>query len=54
VWWVLARPGVFLCTVGDIHVLPLVLDAASRFDPATTQASLEERLAKLNMEPLFV
>ncbi|HET9496161.1 MAG TPA: aldo/keto reductase [Chloroflexia bacterium] len=54
VWWVLARPGVFLCTVGDIHVLPLVLDAASRFDPATTQASLEDRLSKLNMEPLFV
>jgi aryl-alcohol dehydrogenase-like predicted oxidoreductase len=54
VWWVLARPGVFLCTVGDIHVLPLVLDAASRFDPAATQASLEDRLAKLSMEPLFV
>jgi aryl-alcohol dehydrogenase-like predicted oxidoreductase len=54
VWWVLARPGVFLCTVGDIHVLPLVLDAASRFDPATTQSGLEDRLAKLSMEPLFV
>jgi aryl-alcohol dehydrogenase-like predicted oxidoreductase len=54
VWWVLARPGVFLCTVGDIHVLPLVLDAASRFDPAATQASLEDRLARLSMEPLFV
>jgi aryl-alcohol dehydrogenase-like predicted oxidoreductase len=54
VWWVLARPGVFLCTAGDIHILPLVLDAASRFDPATTQASLEDRLAKLSMEPLFV
>ena len=54
VWWVLARPGVFLCTVGDIHVLPLVLDAASRFDPTVTQASLEDRLARLSMEPLFV
>ena len=54
VWWVLARPGVFLCTVGDIHVLPLVLDAASRFDPTVTQASLEDRLVRLSMEPLFV
>jgi aryl-alcohol dehydrogenase-like predicted oxidoreductase len=54
VWWVLARPGVFLCTVGDIHVLPRVLDAADRFDPATAQASLEDRLARFNLEPLFV
>jgi hypothetical protein len=53
-WWVLARPGVFVCTVGDIHRLPGVLDAAARFDPNTTQASLEDRLAKLGMEPLFV
>jgi aryl-alcohol dehydrogenase-like predicted oxidoreductase len=54
VWWVLARPSVFVCTVGDIHRLPGVLDAAARFDPNTTQASLEDRLAKLGMEPLFV
>ena len=32
VWWVLARPGVFLNTVGDINLLPKVLDAASRFE----------------------
>lgn len=32
VWWVLARPGIFLDTVGDIDLLPKVLDAASRFD----------------------
>ena len=29
--WVLGRPGVFLNTVGDIHMLPKVLDAAERF-----------------------
>jgi len=29
--WVLGRPGFFLNTVGDIHILPLVLDAAERF-----------------------
>lgn len=54
VWWVLARPGVFLNTVGDINLLPKVLDAASRFDESTTQAQLEEHLARLNPMPLFV
>ena len=54
VWWVLARPGIFLNTAGDIHLLPRVLDAAGRFDPSMTQADLEERVAKLSFEPLFV
>ena len=54
VWWVLARPGIFLNTVGDINLLPRVLDAASRFDPAMTQAALEPRVAQLSSEPLFV
>jgi aryl-alcohol dehydrogenase-like predicted oxidoreductase len=54
VWWVLARPGIFLDTVGDIQLLPRVLDAASRFDESISQAELEERLSKLNFEPLFV
>ena len=31
VHWVLARPRVFLNTVGDLDLLPAVLDAASRF-----------------------
>jgi len=30
VWWVLGREGVFLNTVGDVNLLPKVLDAASR------------------------
>ncbi len=54
VWWVLARPGMFLNTVGDIQLLPRVLDAASRFDEEMRQAELEARVAKLNCEPLFV
>lgn len=29
VHWVLSRPGVFLCSAGDIGLLPLVLEAAS-------------------------
>jgi hypothetical protein len=54
VWWVLARPGIFLNTAGDINLLPRVLDAAGRFDAGMTQADLEERVAKLSFEPLFV
>ena len=33
VHWVLARPGLFLNMAGDVHLLPHVLDAASRFAP---------------------
>lgn len=57
VWWALSRPGVFLNTVGDIHLLPIVLDAASRFEDTMegkTQAQLEEHLAGLGSVPLFV
>lgn len=57
VWWVLERPGIFLNTVGDIALLPRVLDAASRHAQAmatTTPAALEARLAQLNAVPLFV
>jgi hypothetical protein len=43
----------FLNTVGDIQLLPRVLDAASRFDEEMGQAELEARVAKLNGEPLF-
>jgi aryl-alcohol dehydrogenase-like predicted oxidoreductase len=54
VHWVLANPGVFLNTVGDIYLLPNVLDAAARFHPLTTQAELEPMLSNMEMEPLFV
>ena len=53
-WWALSRPGIFLCTVGDINLLPMVLDAASRFDEAMELAELEERLSRLGHVPLFV
>lgn len=54
VWWVLAQPGVFLNTVGDITLLPRVLDAASRFDATRSQAELTDDVARLHCEPLFV
>ena len=53
VWWVLRRPGIFLNTPGDIHVLPKVLDAASRLDDAPTREQLDREMAELEPEPLF-
>jgi aryl-alcohol dehydrogenase-like predicted oxidoreductase len=54
VHWVLGRDDVFLNTVGDIHVLPKVLDAASRFERRPSDAEMQELLAKAEMSPLFV
>jgi len=52
--WVLGRPEVFLNTVGDIHVLPKVLDAAERFTDRPTDEQMRELEAAWGMEPLFV
>ncbi len=54
VHWVLSRPGIFLNTVGDIHLLPKVLDAASRFQTGPTDQEMQAMVAQLNIEPLFV
>ena len=56
--WVLGRPDVFLNTVGDIHVLPLALDAAERFFDGGAQRPDGDVMADLerrwDMAPLFV
>jgi len=54
VHWVLSRPGVFLNTVADIHLLPKVLDAASRLGAAPSEAEMQKQVARLEMAPLFV
>lgn len=54
VHWILGRPGIFLNTVGDIHELPKVLDAASRFERQPTDAEMTAMLGTRQMEPLFV
>lgn len=51
--WVLNRPGIFLDTVGDIHLLPQVLAAASQFSPRP-HTELDNAMAQIPMEPLFV
>lgn len=52
--WVLGRSGVFLNTVGDIHVLPKVLEAASRFSTRPSDAEMQAVIEQKDMEPLFV
>ena len=47
VHWVLGRPGIFLNTTGDIHVLPRILDAASRFEAAPNDDEMRESEAML-------
>lgn len=54
VHWVLNRSGIFLNTVADIHVLPRVLDAASRFQTGPSEEEMQTMAARLEMEPLFV
>lgn len=57
VHWVLSRPGIFLNTVGDLRLLPSVLDAASRFQPGQTMPSdddMQALVSRVGMEPLFV
>jgi aryl-alcohol dehydrogenase-like predicted oxidoreductase len=54
VHWVFGRPGVFLNTAGDIHVLPKVLDAASRYREAPSDEAMARLVAEREMAPLFV
>jgi aryl-alcohol dehydrogenase-like predicted oxidoreductase len=54
VHWVLSRPGIFLASVGDIHLLPKVLDAASRYNSAPAEETMHQQRTRLEMLPLFV
>ena len=52
--WVLGNEDVFLNTVGDIDLLPKVLDAAQRFTEGTADTVMQTMVAEWQMEPLFV
>jgi aryl-alcohol dehydrogenase-like predicted oxidoreductase len=53
VHWVLGRPGVFLNTVGDVSLLPKVLDAASRYESRPSDEAMDELAASRHLVPLF-
>src|SRR4051812_1713405 len=54
VWWALGRPEIFVNTVGDVGLLPLVLDAASRFQDRPSDEAMRALIRRTQTEPLFV
>ena len=54
VHWVLGRPEVFLCTTGDVEILPRLLDAAERFEARASDEDMAALAGRASAEPLFV
>ena len=54
VWWVLGRPGIFLNSVGDVGLLPRLLDAASRFERRPAETEMQALMERSRPTPLFV
>jgi predicted aldo/keto reductase-like oxidoreductase len=53
VHWVLGRSALFLNTVGDIHLLPKVLDAADRLETRPTDEEMQAVLENRQITTLF-
>jgi aryl-alcohol dehydrogenase-like predicted oxidoreductase len=53
VHWVLGRPGMFLNTVGDVDVLPRVLEAAETAGERPAEEEMRRLAEEKEMEPLF-
>ena len=53
VHWVLGYEGVFLNSVGDVNLLPRVLDAADRFAVMPSDEDMRAQVNALGMKPLF-
>ena len=51
--YVLARPGVFLNTASDLGLLEKILDTASRFSAAPSDAAMRDLVKTREMTPLF-
>jgi aryl-alcohol dehydrogenase-like predicted oxidoreductase len=53
VHWTLGLPGIFINTVGDLALLPKVLDAASCFERRPTDEEMTAMLGSARMTSLF-
>jgi aryl-alcohol dehydrogenase-like predicted oxidoreductase len=53
VHWVLGNQDVFLNTVGDVSILPRVLDAAARFEARPSDDEMNDLLVRAELVPLF-
>jgi aryl-alcohol dehydrogenase-like predicted oxidoreductase len=54
VHWVLGRPEAFLLTTGDVQILPLLLDAAERFERRPPDEQMAELASRRELAALFV
>jgi predicted aldo/keto reductase-like oxidoreductase len=54
VWWVLGRPGIFLNSVGDVELLPRVLDAAERLQSRPSETEMQALVERAGLNPIFV
>lgn len=53
VQWAMGRPGIFLNTVGDIHVLPKMLAAAASYTGPIPDEAMAAQVEAMAMRPLF-
>lgn len=53
VHWLLDRGGVFLNTVGDLELLPRVIEAAERFESRPPDEELDALVARRELQPLL-
>ncbi len=53
VHWALARADLFICTAGDLNILPKVLDAANRLAERPNDEVMQSLLEHRQMAPLF-
>lgn len=51
--WVLGRPGIFLISTGDTHVLPMILKAAAERPPVPDVAAMEAFSTNAGLESIF-
>ena len=51
--WVLGHEGLFINSVGDVHLLPKVLDAANRFEEQPSDQAMKDMVERLGMRNLF-
>lgn len=51
--WVLGHEGLFINSVGDVHLLPKVLDAANRFVEQPSDQAMKDMVERLGMRNLF-
>lgn len=53
VHWVLGNSGTFLITAGDIQLLPMILESASRFEKRPSDEEMKTMVSEYELRPIF-